>query len=151
MVAWIGQDCWNIINSFKEDLEEQEKHKERMRNCMLEMFKDRRDYVDGLYNKRRKYRGQVKQMFVFLSKDFIIKKCRGRSRDNEINRVILNARHLRVNIVLIDDIEDCREIPQSIIRNIRNIDQEIMRNRYWRDRGFLFLGQLNNIGAYRFR
>ena len=166
MVVWIGQDCWDIINSFKEDLEEQDRHKERLTKCMKEMFYQKVNHfeIKKLFSKKRRgVYSSVRTLFIFFDVDFIKDICKEiRKRDHPLYKLFRNNRHYKVRIIILGDIKGVRDIPSCIKHNISVIDDSINFRRQFRERirgngtyneaidNIWGAYALNNIASYRF-
>lgn len=123
MVIWIGDDCWSIIMRMEFEMEHSKRIKEhnlKFKHCLKEMVYQKTDHIvpSELFCNNRRY-NRPKPIFLFLTKKFISDICmeiRGR-RNHPIIKLFLTMRHLRIRIILLDDIEGVREI-SPIIRSV---------------------------------
>lgn len=136
MTINIGKDCWDIIMNYKFQMEHSERveaHKKKFNKCLNEMKDNQVDLLDmnaikQLLKKRSKMARNdwfnARPIFLIFDKEQLIESCRThfRVRNNPFVRMILNCRHHKIRIILLDEIIHERRIFPSIRQNVGYMD-----------------------------
>ena len=93
------QDIQDIIIDYKDQMEHPMRY-----NGVLSEITNCFNNIDDLVIDTK----QNKSQLLFLTKDFICNQMRPRQYRRNFTNIIRNHRHYKLNIVLIDDIQDCR-------------------------------------------